>query len=243
MKLVSRERAIRDLEFASFISEWQNIGNPVESNYMREEGEYYDDVIDDVRFFPQSELDDIYQKEVEEHQRLIDEKPKIDSKLYGKIVIDAPEGIGDIEYLTNVFVKLVELHELKLLFIPLYKTNWFNEENIKHHHRTTKTAYKKFKKFIGKDDYSGGFELSLITSIRHFLPILFKLVQSNYLTYNFFYSEDLKTVFSYHYTGQIWFYCLSKEGLKHIEKFITSNKLIVNKEYTTHNNVHDDHAG
>ena len=236
MKLINRERAIKDRNFASFISGWQNIGNPAESNYMRDEGEYYDKTIDDVRLFLQSELDHMYQKEVVEYQKLIDDIPKTDSNLRGKIVIDSPKDVEDIEYLTDVIVKLIKAYELKLIFIPLYKTNWFNEDEIKNHHPTTITEYKKFKKFVGKESYSGGFELSMISSVSHFLPIYFKLVQSNYLSYNFFYSEKLETAFSYHYSGQMWFYCLSKEGLKHIDEFVTSNKLIINKEYTTYNN-------
>lgn len=235
MKLINRNRAIKDQDFASFLSTWQNIGKP--DDEILEEGHYFDETINEMRFFTQTELDKNYQKEIDDFKQLIDEKPKVESKVYATIVIDSPGNLDDIKYFTDVVVDLIELKSLSMIFIPLFKTNWFNDIEIKNHHQIVKKAYKQLKIFIGKDDYSDGLLISSKKDFKSFLPIYFNLIGANYIPYGFFYSEQLNTVLSYHHGGELWFYCLSKKGLKHIEDFIDSKNLIKNKIYTTYNTI------
>lgn len=237
MKLISRNIALQDQYFASFISSWQNIGNPAEDDYMTEEGEYFDEFINDIRFYSQSELDNLRNKEIIEFQKIIDNIPVIDSKLAGNIVVDTPDNSDEIDYLTNSLANLLELYRLEFIFIPLYKVSWFDDENIKHHHQATQLAYNKLKKIIKINGYDGGIKISTSSNLKKFLPPYFSLVQSNFYSYNFFYSEEMKVVLSFHYSGQIWFYCYTKDGLEKIKDFTEEYNLIINQEYTTYNTV------
>ncbi len=236
MELISRNRAIEDQDFLSFLYSWQNVGNPAEDDPMLA-GEYFDESLNEMRFFSQEELDKSRQKEIDDFKHLIDDKPKVDSTVFATLVIDTPDDSDEIEYVTDVLATLIELRSLKMIFIPLYKTNWFNDDEIKNHDPVTKIAYNKLKSFIGKDDYRDGILISSKSDLKKFLPLYFNLVTANYIAHGFFYSENLKTVFSYHYSGELWQYCLSKKGLKLIEDFVRSNSLIVNKKYTTYNGV------
>lgn len=232
MEYISREKVFKDPIFASFISGWQNIENPSESNET-EEGEYYDEKTDTFRFFSQKELNKIRDKEINDFNLITDDIKKHDFEMICKIVIDSPPHVDEIIFLTEVMTSFAKDNKLEFTFIPLFKLPWFYEK-IEGHHPSTKASYSNFKKFIGEKKYSGGVLVSDCFELRKMLPDYFNLVQSNYYGHNFFYSEALKTVFSFHYTGQIWFYVYSKESMKIIESFINQNGLIINDTYTTY---------
>lgn len=173
-------------------------------------------------------------KEINDFKKITDDIKKHDFEMICKIVIDSPPDVDEIIFLTEVMALFAKDNKIEFTFIPLFKLPWFHEK-IKGHHASTKTSYSNFRKFIGDKKYNGGIVVSDYSELRKMLPDYFNLVQSNYYGSNFFYSEALKTVFSFHYTGQIWFYVYSKESMKKIESFINQNELIINEAYTTYN--------
>ena len=232
MKYISRKKVLKDPIFASFIAGWQNTGYPSES--ATEEGEYYDEKTDTFRFYSQNELIKIHDKEINDFKKITDAIEKRDFEMTCTIVIDAPPDVDEAIFLTEVMASFLKEYQIEFAFIPLFKLPWFHEK-IKDHQPSTKTAYSNFKKFIGYKKHIEGIVVSDPLELKKMLPDYFNLIQSNYFGYSFFYSETLKTVFSFHYSGEIWFYIYSKESMKKIKLFINQNKLIINNRYTTYN--------
>lgn len=230
MKYLSRKKALQDPIFASFISGWQNTRYPSESA-ARKEGEYYDEKSDTDRFYSQNELYEILDKEINEFKKITDDIKKQDFEMICNIVIDSPPNQDEIVYLTEVMTSFAKENKIEYTFIPLFNLPWFHEK-IEGHHPITKTAYSNFKKFIGDTTHNGGIAVSDYSELRKMFPHYFNLIGANYYGNNFFYSETLKTVFSFHYSGQIWFYIYSKESMKKIKSFINQNNLIINDAYT-----------
>ncbi|MEJ6792302.1 MAG: hypothetical protein QNK89_06145 [Lacinutrix sp.] len=127
-----------------------------------------------------------------------------------------------------------KIHHLEYTFVPLFNVPWFHK-TIKGHHPSTKKAFSNFKKLIVEKDYSGGLLVSDYKVLQNMLPDYFNLVQGNYYGYNFFYAQNLKTVCSFHYSGQIWFYIYSQDAIKKIESFINKHNLIINTQFTSYN--------
>lgn len=68
--LISRQEALRNEVFASFIGTWQTRFDPRDDPYMIGEGNYYDPELDDQRFFTQREIDEVHERELKEYLRL-----------------------------------------------------------------------------------------------------------------------------------------------------------------------------
>lgn len=232
MKLITRKKALDDPHFASFLYGWQNSNKPFEDEPSFEAGNYYDETQNETRFFTEDDLIAAHKKKIADFERLLDSKPKIEATVVATLVVDTPQETRGIAYFTNLLMDWVEAQNLTLVFVPFYKTNWFQDNEIKNHHPPTKKAYTQLQDFIRKDDYEGGIILSSKEDVEKFLPIYFNLVESNYIPYGFFYSKELKTVFSYHYSEQLWCYCLSKKFLQIIEHFIELKNLTVNERFT-----------
>jgi hypothetical protein len=235
MKYINRKEVFKDQTFATFISGWQKTRYPSEIA-ERKEGEYYDEKTDSLRFYSQNELDNILDKEIAEYKKITDDIKEVDVEMTCTIVIDSPSDQDEIIFLTEVMASLMKENNIEFTFIPLFNLSWFHEKNSGEH-PSTKTAYSNFKKFIGNENYSGGVIVSDYFELKKMLPDYFNLIQSNYYGYNFFYSETLKTICSFHYSGQIWFYIYSEESMKKIKSFINQNNLIINDAYTTYNKV------
>ena len=232
MKLISREKAIEDPHFASFLYGWQNSNKPYDDKPLFEDGNCFDEATNVTRFFSKEEFVTAHNKKLADVERLIDDKPILESRVVATIVIDTPDEVSSITYFTNVLIELLESQNATLIFVPLFKTNWFNDEEIKNHHPSTKIAYNQLKKYVGKCDHSGGVMISSKQDLEKFLPIYFDLIEGDYIPYGFFYSEQLKIVFSYHHHGQLWCYCPSKKSVYRLEDFIKNKDLIVNDRFT-----------
>jgi hypothetical protein len=228
MHLIPRHIALKDPIFADFIYHWQHINRPKKEDFWHEEGEYFDEALNKTRFYSQAELEGIYQNALDEFKAITDPKPDIDSKTEGILVIDAPENTESIDYFTDLLVKLTETHSLEWLAVPLFKTNWFNEEAIKNLHPDTKANYKALKTLFGRAHYDGGISLYSSQDLSRFIPLYFNLVTGQYLPYGFIYAKQLQAVFSYHYSGELWCYCLSKDGMEMVMEYIKSNQLQLN---------------
>lgn len=233
MKYLSRKKVFEDPIFASFISAWQDIENPSKNNTI-EAGEYYDEETDSVRFFSKTELDKAHEKEITDFKNKTDHLEKKEIEMLAKIVIEAPNNSDDVKFLSKTMALFAKKNELEFTFIPLFKLPWLHED-IKEHHPLTKEAFNNFKTLIKEKAYSEGILVSDYLELKNMLLNYFNLIQGNYFGYNFFYAKTIKTVFSFHYTGQIWFYVYSQEALNIIEAFISKNNLIINQNYTTYN--------
>lgn len=234
MKYIKRKEVFKDQVFASFISGWQKTRYPSEIA-ERKEGEYYDEKTDSFRFYTQNELNILLDREITEYKKITDEIKEVDFEMISKIVIDSPSNKDEIIYLTEVMTSLMKEHKIEFTFIPLFNLSWFHEK-ITGHHPSTKKSYSSLKKFIGNEKYNEGIIVSDYLELKKMLPDYFNLIQSNYYGYSFFYSETLKTICSFHYSGQIWFYIYSEDAMKKIESFINQNNLIINDAYTNYNN-------
>jgi hypothetical protein len=233
MEFISRQKVFEDQIFASFISGWQDQENPAKNSAI-EAGEYFDDATDSLRFFSKKELIEIREHEITAFKKISDNLTKQAIEMTCKIVIDAPDNTDEIQFLSETMAAFATKHSLTYTFIPLFKTPWFSE-NIEGHHPSTKIAHTNFKKYIGDENYNGGILVSDYSELKEMLTDYFNLIQGNYYGYIFFYSEALKTVFSFHYSGQIWFYIYTKESKSKIEAFISKNDLIINERYTSYN--------
>jgi hypothetical protein len=219
MNLITRHTALKDQDFASFLYHWQHSNHPLK----------------DLDLDEPSELDAELQKELDDFNAITDNKPKANSTVYATLVIDVPEHKDHEAYLMNSLSKLMLDFQLGFTFIPLFKTNWFDDTIISTHQPDTIETYNKLKKLIGKESYKGGIQLTKVANLQHFLPLFFNLVASNYLAQNFFYAEQLKTVFSYHYSGQLWMYVLAKTHVKSLLDFLDKNGISINEAYTYFN--------
>lgn len=211
MNYISRKEALKDPIFASFIAGWQYTQHPNNSGISEDEEQYNEEVIS--------------------FKKITDEPATQEFKLLSQIVIDAPQDTDEIVFISTVIALFVEQHNSELIFIPFFKTSWF-QEDIATYHPETKIAYHNFKTHIGKENYKGGIVVSNPVELQKLLPDYFNLVQGNYYGFNFFYSETLKTVLSFHYSGQLLFYVFKEESIKKIETFITNNKLLLNETQT-----------
>lgn len=228
MHFISRTTALQDQVFADFLYHWQHTSKPDKNDFWQEEGEYFDESLNKIRFYPKEELDTIYQNALNDFNAITDKKPKTDSKVVGTLVINTPEDKESITYFTNVIIKLTQLHELQWLVVPLFKTNWFVDEQVKYLHPETKANYEKLKIFMGKEEYDGGIKLASPKDLTRFIPLYFNLVAGQYFPYGFLYTEQLKTVISYHYSGELWCYALNEKGLIQMSSFIDSHQLQLN---------------
>lgn len=216
MNLIPRNNVLKDQDFASFLYHWQHSNHPLK----------------DLDLDEQSELDAELQKELDDFNAITDDEPKAESTVYATLVIDAPEHKDHEVYFVNLLAKLMLDFKLGFTYIPLFKTDWFDDEAIETHQPETIETYNKLKKLIGKESYKEGIQLTNASDLQHFLPLYFNLVASNYFAQNFFYSEQLKTVFSYHYSGQLWMYVLAKNHVKPLLDFINKNDVTLNEAYT-----------
>lgn len=230
MRYISRKNALKDPRFASFICGWQQTKYPSEIA-NRTEGEWYEETTDTLRFYSQSELNKDRTKAINNFKKITDDLTKQDFEMAGTLVVDSPPDVDEIDFLTEAMASFTEQTKTELIFLPLFKVPWF-KDSIDGHHPSTKTAYYNLKKYIGKQEYDGGIVVSAASELRQMLPDYFNLIQGNYYGYNFFYSEDLKTVFSFHYSGQIWFYVYTETALEKIISYIDQNKLLLNKAHT-----------
>lgn len=228
MHLIPRHTVLKNLEFADFLYHWQQQNKPHRDDFWHEEGEYLDDALDKNRFYSKAELEGIYQMALDDFKAISDPKPNIDAKTEGILVIDTPKGADSIVYFTELLVKLTEAHGLEWLAVPLFKTNWFDDDKLKDLHSDTKANYKALKTLLGREHYDGGISLYSSVDLSRFVSIYFNLVAGQYLPYGFLYAEALKTVISYHYSGELWCYCLSKKGLDLLINEIKINQLQLN---------------
>lgn len=233
MEYISCKKVFKDPIFASFVSSWQDLENPTK-NTIIEAGEYFDEDTETVRFFSKDELEKSLQKDISNFKKTTDNLKKEDFEMVGKIVIDAPQDTDEVLFLAEIMALFAKTHHLAYTFVPLFNVPWFHE-TIKGHHPSTKKAYSNFKKLIVEKDYSGGLLVSDYKVLQNMLPDYFNLVQGNYYGYNFFYAQNLKTVCSFHYSGQIWFYIYSQDAIKKIESFINKHNLIINTQFTSYN--------
>jgi len=234
MRFISRTTALKDQTFADFLYHWQHTSKPDINDFWQEEGEYFDEALNKTRFYSKAELEGIYQNALNDFKAISDPKPDIDSITEGILVIDTPKDADSIVYFTDLLVKLTEVHSLEWLAVPLFKTNWFDDEQVKDLHPETIAKYEKLKIFMGKEEYDGGIELTSSEDLFRFIPIYFNLVAGQYLPYGFLYAPKLNTVFSYHYSGELWQYCLSKDGLKLCLDHINTHKLHLNTQYSSY---------
>ncbi len=198
MKLISRDEALKDQNFASFIYHWQNLSNPVLEDSPDE-------------------------KEVRAFQQIMDKKPHSEAEVTKTIVI-LPHKPDDRISLIQVLINLQSDFETEFTVIPFFRKGWFSED-ISQYHTETIDAYDSMVLKIGEKDFKGGVKIQSQDDIKEFMPEFFCLVEGNYIPYGFFYIDKLQVVCSYHYSTELIFYCFSVKSEKQLSCFIKTHEL------------------
>lgn len=216
IKLITRKEALENQYFAYQIASWQKRYDPKEESYMRTEGEYYDDEMEEYRFFTQQELEHRFKEELKEFDKYKDDiKPDSSIKYIEQLLfkIKKVEGMSpyyEIELGNKLELLSNELNE-PFIFLTEYPIPWLaraKEEYIIKHCSEELEYFKYFEKIGIANDFTGGI-LASGDELNLFIQDYFKLIEMNLLLpYTFFHVKNLPIVFS-----------LCKYGALHVDVY------------------------
>jgi hypothetical protein len=223
--LITREEALRNEVFASFIATWQKSFDPREDPYMIIEGNYYDPELDQERFFTQVEIDEIHEKELAEYLKLKD-----------NIEIKELEYFGELRYnlaFMDIFVYSIELgytlqklsSELNsdIIFILDYSVPWLYQKND---YQPVEDAMNYLRKIGVAEDFVGGFRFGG-DALAEFVSHLFWIIRCNAgLPYCWFSTENHEFVGDLCKHGNIHIHCYSEKIKENFEHFASVNTLL-----------------
>lgn len=213
IELITRQEALRNEVFASFIQKWQERYDPRTDPYMTVPGVYYDSKIDSERFYSAQEIDFISKIEISEYERLRDPITSIK-------IENSSEVIFNLRY-KDIIVYTIEigkvLHALskvlnsKIVFLLEYSVPWLWQKND---FKPVNTAINYLKDIGVSNNFVGGiraddFELEKLATN------LFWIIRCNAsLPYCWFASESDPFVGNICKYGSLHFDCFS-DSIKH----------------------------
>ncbi len=155
--LISRERALKNEVFASFIGTWQKRFDPRQDPYMTGAGNYYDSEVDKERFYSQKEVDLINEQELDEFLQ------KQDNVEIGEFV-----NFGELKYnlrytdievysieIGKIMEKLSSFFESELIFLLDYKIPWLWQKND---YEPVRKALNYLKDIGTTEEFIGGYK-------------------------------------------------------------------------------------
>lgn len=157
--LISRKEALSNKVFASFIAGWQKRFDPSDDLVMTEEGSYWDYELDKERFFAESEIDAINEKELKEYLNLKDEIEPLELVPFGELKYNL--AYKDIAVyameLGKTLEQLSQDLQSDIIFMLDYSVPWLSQDND---YNPVVDAVKYLKEFGVAEDYVGAFKLN-----------------------------------------------------------------------------------
>ena len=223
--LITREQALKNEVFASFIGTWQKRFDPREDAYMTKPGNYYDWEIHKERFYDQFEIDKINNQELAE---FLDRKDNVEIKKY--------EYYRELKYNLNfsdIFLYSIEIGKIleklgkelneDLIFILDYSVPWLSQEND---YEPASKALDYLREIGTSENFSGAFKLGG-DDLAEFATNLFWIIRCNAsLPYCWFSTEKHHFVGDLCQYGNIHLHSYSIEIKNTLEAFAKANSLI-----------------
>ena len=224
-KLITRDRALKNKVFASFIGKWQKRFDPREDSYMTNPGKYYDWELDKERHYDQAEIDKINKKELDEYLVRKD-----------NVKIQEFQYFGELKYnlkLCDVFIYSIEIGKIfeqlsnelgaELIFILDYNVPWLSQEND---FKPVLKALNYLKEIGATKEFNGAFKLSG-DELAEFGQNLFWIIRCNAsLPYCWFSTDRHQFVGTVCKYGNLHFETYSDRIKKQIVKFADKHSLI-----------------
>lgn len=223
--MISREQALTNEVFASFISKWQKRYDPSEDPYMTEAGNYYDYEIDKERYFDQDEIDEINKRELDEFYKRKDNVQIKDFEYFGELIYNLNYTdiiIYSIE-IGNIIEQLSKALNEEIIFILDYTIPWLSQEN---EYEPVAKALNYLKHIGTSNDFCGAYKLTG-KALAEFVAHLFWIIRCNAsLPYCWFSTDKHAFVGEICQYGNIHLHAYSNEIKHFFETFATNNSLI-----------------
>jgi len=223
--LITRQEALRNEVFASFIGSWQKRLDPRDDPYMVGEGVYYDPELDERRFFTQVEIDKVNERVLDEYLRLKDNVEIKEFQYYVELRYNLA--------FMDIFVYSIEvgytLQKLSsalnsdIIFILDYSVPWLYQKND---YQPVVDAMNYLRQIGVSEDFVGGFSFRG-DELAEFVSHLFWIIRCNAaLPLCWFSTDHHKFVGDLCKHGNIHIHTYSEEMKETIENFAKINALI-----------------
>lgn len=225
MSLITRQEALNNEVFSSFIAIWQKRFDPREDPYMTSPGMYFDNELDRERYFDQSEIDKIYKQELDEFMSLKDDVKIKNYKYFGELIYNLQ--------FTDIFIYAIELGRImekfsntlgtELIFILDYGIPWMSQKND---YEPVAKAMHYLSEIGTTETFNGAFKLSG-DKLDEFVANLFWIIRcSASLPYCWFSTENHHFVGEICKHGNIHFHTYSQTMKDEIENFAMQESLL-----------------
>jgi len=223
--LISRNEALINEVFASFIGSWQKRFDPREDLYLTEAGVYYDWDLQKERYFSQEEIDELNALEL---KGFLDLKDDIEIKqLTNSAELKYNLATADIflyaKELGKTLEKLSQELNSELIFLLDFSVPWLSQKNS---YKPVKQALKYLKKMGVTDDFVGGFRYKG-EELTEFVSHLFWIIRCNAsLPYCWFSTDKHEFVGNICKHGNIHLYTYSEKINETMQEFAQKYGLI-----------------
>ena len=220
---------MRNPTFASYIHTWQARFDPATDPYMTEPGIYYDQSIDEHRYFKKDEIDAINKKEADEYEKLRDHIVPIERTYQGELLYSLPY-IDILVYSLEIGYTLQRLSDQlnsKLTFLMDYSIPWLHQKN---QFEPVKKAIDYLREINVTEDFVGGNEADgdELGELGTHLFWIFRCNAS--LPYCFFTSQTDPFVGYVCQYGNLHLHAYSEAIKKSLEQFALSHRFIKMKD-------------
>jgi hypothetical protein len=224
--LISRQDALINEVLSSFIASWQKRFDPRDDPYMTTPGNYFDWELGIHRYFDQSEIDKINERELVEFLSLEDDIEVKNLEYYGELIFNL--NFSDIFVyaieLGSVMEKLSNSMGADLIFILDYGVPWMSQKND---YEPVAKALNYLSKIGTTETFNGAYKLSG-NDLAEFVENLFWIIRCNAsLPYCWFFTENHAFVGEICQHGNIHFHTYSQVIKDKIQVFAKKESLVV----------------
>ncbi|HMU05116.1 MAG TPA: hypothetical protein PJ990_15895 [Saprospiraceae bacterium] len=226
MSLITRQDAVKNEVFASFIASWQKRFDPREDPYITTPGNYFDSELGIHRYFYQMEIDKINDLELAEFLSLKDEIEVKNFEYYGELIfkLDFSDIFVYAIELGNVMQKFSSSLGADLIFILDHGVPWMSQKND---YEPVTKALNYLTKIGTTETFNGAYKLSG-DDLAEFVGNLFWIIRCNAsLPYCWFSTENHAFVGEICKHGNIHFHTYSQMIKDKIEVFAQKETLVV----------------
>lgn len=224
INLISRNQALQNPVFASFIHSWQSRFDPRVDPGLTEPGIYYDWDLKVDRYFSQEEVNAIHQAGIEDFERRKDQIMPIESVSHGELIYNLD--FNDITVyaaeLGYTIQKLGIFLDSKITFLLDYNTPWLYQKND---FKPVADALLYLESLGVTEDFVGGFH-SDGDDLAELTRNLFWIIRCNAaLPYCWFCTDKDAFVGDICKYGNFHFYCFSPGIKERLEDFASGHGL------------------
>lgn len=223
-KLISRQEALKNEVFSSFIASWQKRFDPREDCFMTTPGNYFDKGLNLHRYFGQSEIDKIHKRELDKFLSMKDDIEVKNFEYFGELIFNLNFSYIFVyaNELGSVMEKLSNSMGADLIFILDYGVPWMSQKND---YEPVAKAMNYLTKIGTKETFIGAYKLSGV-DLAEFVENLFWIIRCNAsLPYCWFSTKDHAFVGEICKHGNIHFHTYSQTIKDEIQFFAMQKSL------------------